>query len=171
MKKTRLPATALLVGGAVALGATALALGLATITGAAAAGGTPESFAGYWHVHDAELVIYPVSSHPAGDDWYGVEVDDDNGAVTVLLSLSLSSNGEHMKASVQGVGYSNESGKAAVLPDPGENLARGDSFTLSFVHPYLLKMTAIHTTPANVVGNPYWCGTGLASQYTHYCGA
>jgi hypothetical protein len=167
--KSRLPATALLVGGAVALGATVLAL--STAASGAAAGSTPESFAGYWHVHDAELVMYPVTAHPSGDDWYGVEIDDDNGAVTVLLSLSLSANGEKMKASVDGVGYSNTSGKAAALPDPGENLARGDSFTLSFVHPYLLRMTAVHTAHANVVGNPYWCGTAIASQYSHYCGA
>lgn len=159
--------TAALAPGAAGLTVVTVAAGPA---GTAAAAPAPETFAGYWHVHGSQLLIDPTSAHPVAADWYGVEVVSDGGAVTVLFSLTLSASGTRMKAQVEGVGFTNQSGKSAPLADPGQNLAAGDSFVLTFVHPYLMKMVDIHTAHP-VIGNPYWCGVGIAQQYVHFCGA
>jgi hypothetical protein len=105
-------------------------------------------------------------------DWYGAETNSEgSGTVSDLLTLSLSANETQMKVTTVGVSYMDgQSGTSATLPNPAENFVRGDSYVLVFVHQHLMKEIDIHTRH-DIIGNPYWCGQGLASQYQHLCGA
>jgi hypothetical protein len=161
------------------------ALVIATLTGvglnvsavgSAEAPPAPQSFVGYWRVHGSQLFIDSLTgATPDGQattDWFGIRTDADGlGVITDLLTLSLSADKTRMKVTTVGVSYMDgQSGTSASLPNPTENFVRGDSYVLVFVHPHLMKEIDIHTR-YQVVGNPYWCGQGLASQYAHFCGA
>ncbi|MGP8205080.1 MAG: hypothetical protein ACLQVK_03305 [Acidimicrobiales bacterium] len=174
MKKRRLSPWVLTVA---VLVAAATGVGLSAVpAGSAQALPSPESFAGYWYVHGSQLFIdslsYTTFNGHKMTDWYGIETDSEgSGVVSDLLSLSLSANKTRMEVTTVGVSYMNgQSGTSAVLPDPTQNLARGDSYVLVFVHPFLMKDIDIHTRHV-VIGNPYWCGQGLAPQYQQLCGA
>jgi hypothetical protein len=157
--------------------ATLTCVGLnARASGSAEAPPAPQSFVGYWRVHGSQLFIdsltYATSDGHTTTDWYGIRIDADGlGAITDLLTLSLSTDKTRMTVTTVGVSYMDgQSGTSASVPNPTENFVRGDSYVLVFVHPHLMKEIDIHTRH-QVVGNPYWCGQGLASQYEHFCGA
>jgi hypothetical protein len=136
---------------------------MASASGAAPNKSTNEGFVGTWHVHGGTLLIE--------SDTFGVSLYSDAGTDVQLLSLVLSHDKREMHVTTTGVGYiSGQTGESAPLPDPTESFKPGDSFTLVFVEPHLMKMVNIRTH-FQVVGNPYWCGVGLAARDVHFCGA
>jgi hypothetical protein len=161
------PLASLTVLSATLLIATITGVGLnARAVGSAEAPAAPQSFVGYWRVHDSQLFIdsltYPTSDGQTTTDWYGIRIDADGfGVITDLLTLSLSAGKTRMTVTTVGVSYMDgQSGTSASVPDPTENFVRGDSYVLVFVHPHLMKEIDIHTR-YRVVGNPYWCGQGF----------
>jgi hypothetical protein len=94
---------------------------------------------------------------------------------TDRLALVRSPNGKRLTATITAINYSDNTGKPLPKPDPYDSQAIGDSFYLEFVAPHLMKKTIIHSSlPASdqKSGNPYWCGSGLAtSSLVHLCGA
>jgi len=133
----------------------------------------PESFAGNWGVHDGQLSIWSAGKVGHKTFWFGQNIDADQPGTQVnLLRLSLSPSRTRMRVTIWGVGYVNQHGISARLPNPTDNFVPGDTFVLVFVAPHLLKAISIHTRYHGVeFGNPYWCGIGLAAKYQHLCGA
>ena len=91
-----------------------------------------------------------------------------------LLSFVRSKDGKHLTATVVAVGYVDNKGKPIPKPDGVDSSAVGDSFSLKFVAPHLMKQTIIHSSLSAIdqrYGNPYWCGRGLAEALVPRCGA
>jgi hypothetical protein len=127
---------------------------------------TAKTFVGHWFVHGGGLNIEP-DSFGIADYADGVAGND-----LVLLTLHFSKQSKQMTATANSVGFIDaHSHESAPLPDPTESFAPGDSFRLEVVAPHLIKMEAIQTHYPGVVGNPYWCQTGLAARYRNLCGA
>jgi hypothetical protein len=110
-------------------------------------------------------------------DMTGVMTSNCGGQVCVetdRLALVRSPNGTRLTAIITAVSYSDNTGKPLPKPDLYDPQAIGDSFYLEFVAPHLMKRTIIHSSlPAieQKVGNPYWCGSGLATTLVRLCGA
>jgi hypothetical protein len=88
------------------------------------------------------------------------------------LALSLSADGSQMAAVLTKTTTVNEqTGK----PVPNPNHARlGQKSFFEFMEPHLMLDIALPTSPpapADSLGNPYWCGKGLAQQFGRACGA
>jgi hypothetical protein len=126
---------------------------------------TGDRFVGRWSVHGSQLEI-----HPNGT---GTLESSCGGAVCVetdALSLVRSASGQRLTATITKISYANKGGNPIPGPDPRESPAVGDSFYFRFVAPHLMKLTIVHSSFA-WLGNPYWCGDGLAASLEHLCGA
>ncbi len=124
-----------------------------------------DPFVGQWSVHGSQLVIRP--------DGTGTIVSNCGGqlcAETDSLSLVRSASGKHLTATITKVSYVNNRGKPIPAPDPRDSPAVGDSFYFRFVAPHLMKATIVRSS-FPWLGNPYWCGDGLAAALEHFCGA
>jgi hypothetical protein len=110
-------------------------------------------------------------------DMTGVITSNCGAAVCVetdRLGLVRSPNGKRLTATITAISYSDNIGKPIANPNPNDSQDIGDSFYLEFVAAHLMKETVIRSSlPAfdRTSGNPYWCGSGLATPLVHLCGA
>ena len=126
---------------------------------------TGDRFVGHWSVHGSQLEIRPNGT--------GTIESNCGGAVCVetdALSVVRSVGGKRLTATITKIRYANNKGEPIPGPDPRESPAVGDAFYFRFVAPHLMKLTIVRSS-FPWLGNPYWCGDGLAASLEHFCGA
>jgi len=124
------------------------------------------SFIGSWHVHDAELTVTSLRRGVISGrgDCSCEELD--------TLSLSPSADGTALDATVTAVRAIGAGGKRVADPHPNEVVGQKSFF--EFIEPHLMLQVTVPNEPGDLsvsFGNPFWCGSGLAMQYTPACGA
>jgi len=132
----------------------------------------PESFYGAWHVHGGEIQL---RRDGTGGSYAHEGFTPDGRWVNVVQTLStrLSANKKTLTITMITQHWEAD-GKRTPNPAPQDPLwiVPGDTFTATFVHPHLMKVTALQAHNAKEsLGNPYLCGQGLASKYQGLCGA
>jgi hypothetical protein len=127
-------------------------------------------FAGEWNVHGATMTVRP--------DGTGTVVESGSPAEWIQLRWLRYRNPDRLVNIVASVSFHYGSDMPGPVPTDACSLADGwshvgDESVLRVVAPHLLRETILisHIAPANLHGNPYWCGPGLASALQSRCGA
>jgi hypothetical protein len=124
-----------------------------------------DPFVGNWHVHGSQREILPNGTGTIESNCGG------GGCLeTDVLAVVRSANGMQLTATITAITYADNKGKALPAPDPSESPTVGDSWNLRFAAPHLMKQTMVRSA-VPWLGNPYWCGDGLAASLDHFCGA
>jgi hypothetical protein len=147
----------------------ALVVGVVVAIASCATASRASPFTGTWHVHDGQLVIR--SDHTGeqqnlgGCDRPCLERD--------RLRWNLSDGGTRLTAVITAVTFTDrQTGAALSDPHADDQQRPGDAFSLRLVAPHLAKSTYLRTSlQASDIGNPYWCGAGLAESLQSRCGA